>query len=1045
MKKNSFITIFQQHVFLLIVVLTGFLGYFWINIETARSLQHIENIREVYLSHEKELIQTRIEDTINYIYYKINHTENIIKTAVRRQTEQAFNFALSLYNQNILTKQPQEIKDVIVQKLIEQCPKNTESDFFVINNEGRQVVKCEKNNHKKITYADTDILLTTIRNNNKNSFYLEPPKGKKNKDYRTITYVKVFEPFGWVIGTGKNSADIKKKIQKEVLSRLENLHTSSGGHIFIGTWKGQTLLGPAKGKNMWAITDSNGVKVVQKLVEKAKSGGGFVHYVMPRIPGQRPAPKISYVSGIPEWQWYIGMGVYIDYIDTIIKKKQDAQRRVTSIFLARGLTVLLALILISFILNYLLSRKIQYNVRLFLNFFKKSAKDATLIDMDKITFKEFHSLAESANQMALERQRAWDSLKESQDYLESVFNAPNEAIIIYNFHTKTIHDVNQAMLRMYDIPREEALKPLPKSRFFTSPPYSYKEILEKIELTVSEGPQTFEWLLKRKDENLLWTEISLNLTQLNGRDYIIAVQRDIDAKKRAEQKLATEQKRIAVTLRSIGEGVIATDTAGNISIINEAAEKITEWSADEALGKNSAEVFNLIDDQSGEKCADPVNEIISSRKKIERTGQKTLITRSGKKINIADSGAPIFDRKREIIGVVLVFRDITNEKKTEQELLKIRKLEAVGVLAGGIAHDFNNILTAILGNIELAMKKTDNDTIAPLLQSAVNATIRASKLTQQLLTFAKGGDPVKETIALPQIIKESADFVLHGSNITCSYNFPPDLHVVDIDSGQMGQVVQNIIINAKQAMPNGGEIQIHCSNTNGETESLLHNKTGDYVKITIRDSGTGIEKQALDRIFDPYFSTKANGSGLGLAICHSIVKKHRGLIIAESTPGYGSVFTLYLPASNKPISEKLPATEPTGHIQGATIMVMDDEEVVRNVAGSQLEHLGHTPILVANGYEALRTFREMRKNKLRIDIIIMDLTIPGSMGGQETARRILAEDRHMKIIVASGYATDPIMANFRDYGFCGALTKPLILDNLEKVITAVLQDGKTTP
>ncbi|WP_457576261.1 cache domain-containing protein [Desulfomarina sp.] len=1044
MKKNSFITIFQQHVFILIVVLIGFIRYFWMNIETARSNQHVKNIREVYLSHEKELIKTRVEDTLNYIHYKIDHGENIIKTAIKQQTEQAFQVALSLYKQNAQVMQLQNIKTIITENLREQCRNNTENDFFVITGKGEEVIDCRNTiNSNNSTYTKT--LPDTIKSNKKQSFYFTntlADNGQK-RIREDISYVKFFQPFGWIIGTRKNDDNMNKAIRKEVLSRLENLHTSNGGHIFVGTWKGLTLLGPARGKNMWTITDPKGVKVVQELIARAKSGGGFVQYVMPRIPGQRPAPKISYVNGVPEWHWYVGMGVYVDYIDAIIQEKQAIRQKDVNTFLVRSTTLLLTLLLLSFMFNYLLSRKIQYNVRLFLDFFRKSAEDATLIDLDKITFKEFHSLAESANRMTEERQHAWESLKQSQNYLESVFNAPNEAILIYSLQEKTVHDVNHAMLKMYGISYENALRPLHESRFFSAPPYSADEALKKIELTVSEGPQIFEWPVVQSDGKLFWTEISLNLAQLNGQDYIIAVQRDIDAKKRAERKLATEQERIAVTLRSIGEGVIAADTDGKISIINEAAEKITGWPADEAIGKNTSAVFNLVDEQTGEKCENPIGQIISSGKKRERSGRRILITRHGKRINIADSGAPIFNQEKKIIGVVLVFRDITNEKKTEQELLKIRKLEAVGVLAGGIAHDFNNILSAILGNIELAIKKTDDATISPLLQSAANATIRASRLTQQLLTFAKGGEPIRETMALPEIIRESADFVLHGSNITCSYDFASDLHVVDIDSGQIGQVVQNIIINAKQAMPTGGIIKISCSNTLGENESLLRDDDGHYVKISIRDSGTGIDGQTLGRIFDPYFSTKAEGSGLGLAICHSIIKKHNGHILAESTPGEGTVFTLYLPVSRKSTDSRNIITQSAVPVQAATIMVMDDEEVVRNVAGSQLEYLGHTPILVSNGHEALRTFREMRKNNQKIDAIIMDLTIPGSMGGKETAGKILAEVPDMKIIVASGYATDPVMANFRDHGFCGALAKPLILENLKKVLSTVLQEMRT--
>ena len=521
---------------------------------------------------------------------------------------------------------------------------------------------------------------------------------------------------------------------------------------------------------------------------------------------------------------------------------------------------------------------------------------------------------------------------------------------------------------------------------------------------------------------------------------MIAVQRNIDAKKKTEQILAAEQERLAVTLRSIGDGVITTDTEGRIVLINKTAEQITGWVAEEALGRPASEIFNIVHERSGEPCKSPVAQILETGELLERAVQKLLINKGGRRVSIADSGAPIFDKESKIIGVVLVFRDITNEKKTEQELLKIRKLESVGVLAGGIAHDFNNILSAILGNIELSSKIVGEDhEISSLLADAISATFRASKLTQQLLTFAKGGEPIKETTALPEIIKESAEFVLHGSNITCTYDCPDDLWFVNIDTGQMGQVIQNIIINARHAMPNGGRIEIKGTNIqDADNVPLLNGNTGKYIKIAIRDSGIGIQKDLIDKIFDPYFSTKQEGSGLGLAISYSIITKHNGYLTAESTPGKGSVFTIYLPATLDQPKKEADSGSVALPSRSATIMVMDDEEVVKNVTKSQLEFLGHKVILVSDGIEAMATYKKIQGSGEQVDIIIMDLTIPGGMGGQDAAKEILKVDPDARIIVSSGYSTDPVMANYWKYGFRAALAKPIVLDELKKVILSVL-------
>ncbi len=287
-------------------------------------------------------------------------------------------------------------------------------------------------------------------------------------------------------------------------------------------------------------------------------------------------------------------------------------------------------------------------------------------------------------------------------------------------------------------------------------------------------------------------------------------------------ELWESKERLTVTLRAIGDGVITTDIQGSITFLNKMAEQLTGWGNVEVNGKPSTEVNNIINEKTGQQCASPISRVLKTGRIIGLANHTALIAKDGSKRIIADSGAPIRDWESEIIGVVLVFRDITLEKKMEEELIKVRKLESVGVLAGGIAHDFNNILSAIQGNIELATHLITNDAkVLSLLSEAQKATKRATKLTQQLLTFSKGGDPVKEPTTLTGLILDSADFVLHGSHVSCDYTFPDDLWMVNVDSGQIGQVIQNIVINARHAMPEGGRIDIRCDNVEDAESAVL--------------------------------------------------------------------------------------------------------------------------------------------------------------------------------------------------------------------------------
>ncbi len=520
---------------------------------------------------------------------------------------------------------------------------------------------------------------------------------------------------------------------------------------------------------------------------------------------------------------------------------------------------------------------------------------------------------------------------------------------------------------------------------------------------------------------------------------LVGIMLDITMRKQAEKELAAEKERLAVTLKSIGDGVITTDTNGNIVLINRVAENITGWSQAEAAGRPLNEIFEIIHEKNRQLCESPVHNVLEHGEILGLENHRVLITRDGTEVSIADSGAPIRSRDDEIIGVVLVFRDITNQLKTEEELLKIKKLESVGVLAGGIAHDFNNILAAILGNINLARHLLDpGDEVCSMLEEAEKATLRARDLTQQLLTFSKGGDPVKKIASLPKLIRDSAEFILRGSPVVCHYNIADDLWLVDIDTGQMSQVIQNLILNARKAIPDSGRITISYENISDiAAEEVLSLAEGDYVKMTIEDSGVGIPANIIDKIFDPYFSTSDKGSGLGLAITHSIINKHDGLISVESEPGQGATFTIFLPATLDVRKRREKKSLPFSHGKGR-VMIMDDEKMVRDVAGHLLEHLGYDVVFAEDGDEAVNLYGSLQDTAEPVDIIIMDLTIPGGMGGKKAVREILRLDAKAKVIVASGYSNDPIMALCQNYGFRAAVAKPFTLSTLAQTIQVVM-------
>jgi len=513
---------------------------------------------------------------------------------------------------------------------------------------------------------------------------------------------------------------------------------------------------------------------------------------------------------------------------------------------------------------------------------------------------------------------------------------------------------------------------------------------------------------------------------------------DITDRKKAENALASEREQLAVTLRSIGDGVITTDIQGNIVLLNKIAEQLTGWNNKEAVGRPLSEIFHIVNETTREFCENPVEKVIKSGEIIELSNT-ILIDKKGNEKLISDSGAPIRDKNSVIIGVVLVFRDITEKNAMEEELLKIKKLESVGVLAGGIAHDFNNILAAILGNINLALLYIKpEEKIYSLLKDAEKASLRAKSLTQQLLTFSKGGEPVRKIASISEIITDSAEFVLRGSKIKCKYDIPDNLWPVEIDAGQMSQVIQNIIINASNAMPEGGVVDVSCENYLKKESAVTTIRPGQYIKISIKDQGIGIPPQMLDKIFDPYYTTKQKGSGLGLAVTHSIINKHGGYIFVNSIQGEGTTFTIYLPALKHGQVKVGKEDKPLHVSKKCKILIMDDEELVRNTAKEMLSHFGVQVILAKDGEEAIDLYSEYRESAEPIDITIMDLTVPGGMGGKKAMEKLLEIDPKIKAIVSSGYSNDPIMANHKKYGFVGVINKPFLVKELIELINQLI-------
>ncbi len=638
-----------------------------------------------------------------------------------------------------------------------------------------------------------------------------------------------------------------------------------------------------------------------------------------------------------------------------------------------------------------------------------------------------------------ERKQDEQFLKESMESYRELFNSIPEAIYVQDRDGRFL-DVNEGAVKMYGYPKSFFIGKTPA--VLAAPGMvDLEKTIKLLEEAFKGKPQKFEWWGMRKNGEIFPKEVILTRSHYFGKEVALAIARDITERKKYEEMIQEEKERLAVTLRSIGDAVVTTDTEGKIVLMNPVAEKLTGWFQEEAIGKPFEQVFQFASPTG--TTENPVKKVMEAGQVIRLSEEALLISREGTERIVAHNGAPIRDKESNIIGVVLVLRDITERKQLEQERLKAQKLESIGILAGGIAHDFNNILTAVLGNISLARLLTrNNPKVHKRLEEAEKATIRAKDLTQQLLTFSKGGAPVKETTSIDDIIRDSVSFTLSGSAISCELELPENLWNVEVDTGQISQVIQNLIINAQQAMPNGGTIQVKAENMEINRKSGIPLPPGKYVKIMVKDQGVGIPEEHLDKIFDPYFTTKKQGNGLGLATAYSIVKRHNGLITVESAPGKGSTFYIYLPAAR---DQKATRKKKEQSVYKGTgrILIMDDEEMVQEVASEILTELGYEVDVASDGVEALEKYRQAKEEGKAFDVVIMDLTIPGGMGGKVAIQEFKKYDPEVKAIVASGYSSDPIISQYAEYGFSGCVRKPFTVKELSEVLKRLL-GGKTS-
>lgn len=630
---------------------------------------------------------------------------------------------------------------------------------------------------------------------------------------------------------------------------------------------------------------------------------------------------------------------------------------------------------------------------------------------------------QAMRQCLADLEQAEHTLKKSEEKYRQLVETASDAIFLVS-EDGLIIDTNESACAALGWTKKELIG---KTISDIDPNLSVEQFKRFWESIGFDQQRIIETTHQKKNGALLPVEISGKKYHLAGKPFYYGVARDITARKQVEQELRESEEKYRALVNGMRDTVWVIDFEGNFIDVNSAAVEILGYSREELLAMGPVDIDAALD-------AAAIKQLIKEMPSDEIQTFETLhTTKDGRQIPVEIQSCLIkYQGERMILSIA---RDLTDRKQAEEERLKLRKLESVGMLAGGIAHDFNNLLTAVFGNIEMAKMflSPDHKTLK-FLESAGRSMESATHLTKQLLTFAKGGDPIKETVSIGEALIEMAQFSLRGSNVKLDTNIAPDLWPVEADKGQLSQVISNLVINAQQAMPDGGIITLSAAN--------IETSGNRYVQITVQDEGVGIAPQHLDRIFDPYFTTKQKGSGLGLAISHSIISKHNGTISVDSQLNQRTIFTIRLLAAEA--ETPIIAGQPSDEIDSAPlapphILVLDDEAVIREVLGAMLEMMGHNVAYAVDGQEAVVKYRHAYQNGSAYDAVIVDLTIPGGVGGQAAAQEMIKINPQAKIIVSSGYTTDPVMANYEAYGFKNVVAKPYRFADLQKVIQKVLK------
>jgi len=1058
--KSGIQTEFLNKMILIVFVSIGLWCVIWIHYEYSNFKLKSESLRADHVQSQKIIIKKEVSDVVNYINDMRIQAEQKLELALKERVYEACDIAMNIYRQNAGSKDISEIIKMIKDALRPIRFNGGRGYYFAVSMEGIEQLypvspQFEGENLMELQDSKGNFAIQDeikmIKSKGEGfvkNFWTKPDKDL-SISYPKISFVKYFEPLDWYFGAGEYLDEAKEQIQEEVLNRLVNLRFDIDGYFFGSTYKGHSLFSNGKitmgSGNIWDLTDPNGVKIIQEQIKAVKNpAGGFVYYSWHKLNTQVPSPKISFVQGIPEWEWTIGTGVYLDTIEETILGNKTAliiglQKRILQSLLI--LAVLLCLV-------YFWSKRIANKITKEIETFSLSLKDATTsaidVNPDDFRFKEFKDIAVITNKMLTTRKQAEYALEKTKEQYRLLVE--NQTDMIVKFDREGLFQfVSPSYCRTFGKTRKELLG----KSFMPLIHKDDQDNVRKAIKSVFKPPFTAHLEARALTKDGFCWQAWLNTAILdkdNQVESIVAVGRDIDDQKKIELALIKSEQQFRGLFDSITDLVYTQDLKGVFTSVNPSMCRLFGYDMDQLTGRIPADFMKPAFQ------SDFTNEYVEKIKNqgyhegiscyFNKNREKFYIEYKSSLVKPDDGEPYISGIGRDVTERILSRKKV---KQLQEQVAQSQKMESIGTLAGGIAHDFNNILFPIIGHAEMLLMDTAQDSSSLAnLQEIYTSALRAKDLVKQILTFSRQGSSELKLMKMQPIVKEALKLIRSTipATIEIIQDINDDCGVIKADPTQIHQIVMNLSTNAYHAMEEtGGELKVSLKEIElGKSDKINSDiEPGLYACLTIADTGIGMDKDLIKKIFDPFFTTKetGKGTGMGLSVVHGIVKSMNGDIQVVSQPGDGSEFNVFFPVE-KSFFEK-PKFQTEKPIQGGKerILLVDDEEAILTMEKRLLERLGYQVISRTSSLEALEAFRAAPD---RFDLVITDMAMP-NMSGDKLSAKLIKIRPDIPVLLCTGFSETMSEEKAESLGIQGFLLKPIVMKDLDQKIREVL-DGK---